>query len=67
MNKKEFLEKYSVNRQNTNCLKWDFLKVRYKDEDLVPMWVADMDFKSPECIREALKERVEHGVFGYIF
>lgn len=67
MNKKEFLEKYSVNRQNTNCLKWDFLKVRYKDDNLVPMWVADMDFKSPECIREALKERVEHGVFGYSF
>ena len=34
-------------------------------DDVIPMWVADMDFKSPPCVIEALKERIEHGIFGY--
>lgn len=67
MNKKEFLDKYLVDRKNTNCLKWDYLNVRYKDPDLIAMWVADMDFKTPECAIEALKNRINHGVFGYSF
>jgi len=48
------------NRRDSECEKWN----RY-DEDVLPMWVADMDFRSPEPVIEALKERVEHGVFGY--
>ncbi len=47
-------------RRNTESVKW-----RLFDEDVLPMWVADMDFRSPEVVIKALHERVEHGVFGY--
>ncbi|MGX6969325.1 MalY/PatB family protein [Vagococcus bubulae] len=63
----EFVEKYSVNRYDTNSLKWDALDVRYGDKDLIPMWVADMEFKIPEEVQQALNERIEHGVFGYSY
>ncbi|MDP4143007.1 MAG: MalY/PatB family protein [Bacillota bacterium] len=49
-----------VLRRNTGSLKWDLAK-----NDVIPMWVADMDFETPEPIVKALKERVEHGIFGY--
>jgi cysteine-S-conjugate beta-lyase len=49
-----------VNRRGTNCAKHDLF-----DEDVVSMWVADMDFLSPEPVIRAMRERVEHGVFGY--
>ncbi|MFO7725557.1 MAG: PatB family C-S lyase [Oceanipulchritudo sp.] len=48
-------------RSNTGSLKWQ----KYHGRDILPMWVADMDFRSPEPVREALRERVEHGVYGY--
>ncbi|MGF1530908.1 MAG: MalY/PatB family protein [Puniceicoccaceae bacterium] len=48
-------------RAGTGSLKWD----RYGKREVLPMWVADMDFRSPEPVIEALRERVEHGVFGY--
>jgi len=47
-------------RRQTNSAKWDEV-----GEDLLPMWVADMDFKSPPEVIKALEERVRHGVFGY--
>jgi len=47
-------------RKSTESIKW-----HYFDEDVLPMWVADMDFISPEPVVRALRERVEHGVFGY--
>ena len=47
-------------RRGTNAYKWDLF-----GGDHIPMWVADMDFRSPEPVIQALKERVEHGVFGY--
>ncbi len=50
-----------INRQNSNSLKWD----KYRSKDIIPMWVADMDFPSSKAITTALKKRVEHGVFGY--
>lgn len=50
-----------VNRRGTNSVKWD----EAKEEGVIPMWVADMDFKAAPCILDALKKRVEHGVFGY--
>ena len=50
-----------VDRTRSHCEKWD----KYKNQDVIPMWVADMDFKSPQCIIDALQIRVEHGVFGY--
>ena len=50
-----------INRRGTNSYKWDIVK----EEDVIPLWVADMDFKAAPTILEALKKRVEHGVFGY--
>jgi cystathionine beta-lyase len=50
-----------VDRSDTSSLKWD----RYKGKDVLPFWVADMDFKSSPEVIEALKARAEHGVFGY--
>jgi len=54
-----------IDRKNTDCLKWDYCKQRFGREDILPMWVADMDFKSPDLITEAIIERAKHGVFGY--
>jgi cysteine-S-conjugate beta-lyase len=56
-----------INRLNTCSEKWDGLKKRFGVKDVIPMWVADMDFMSPPQVREALKKRVEHGVYGYTF
>lgn len=50
-----------INRKSTGSLKWE----KYKDRDILPMWVADMDFESPPAIKSALLKRVEHGVYGY--
>lgn len=47
-------------RRNTECIKWNAY-----DEDVLPMWVADMDFVSPPAVIDALQDRVAHGVFGY--
>ncbi|MFV0467667.1 MAG: MalY/PatB family protein [Dysgonomonas sp.] len=54
-----------IDRRGTNALKTDVLKARYGREDLIPLWVADMDFLSPPTISEALIERAKHGIFGY--
>lgn len=48
-------------RSGTSSLKWD----RYGGRDVIPLWVADMDFRSPPCVVRALDEHVRHGVFGY--
>ena len=50
----------SPERRNTDSLKWGLF-----DEDVLPLWVADMDFTSPPVVIEALQRRVAHGVFGY--
>lgn len=55
-----------INRSNTNCSKWDARKQVF-GEDVLPLWVADMDFKAPHMVIEAMKERVDHGVFGYTY
>lgn len=54
-----------VDRRNTNCNKWDGLKEKFGSADLQAMWVADMDFQAPQCVRDALKDYLEQGVFGY--
>ncbi|MED0701435.1 MalY/PatB family protein [Aeribacillus composti] len=54
-----------IKRKGTQSYKWDFTKELFGHEDVLPMWVADMDFKSPDAVIAALKERVEHGVYGY--
>jgi cystathionine beta-lyase len=50
-----------VDRRYSDSVKW----ARFRDRDILPMWVADMDFKSPDEVLKALQARVEHGVFGY--
>ena len=67
MSVQDFINTYYVERKETNSIKWDGLGEKYTREDLLPLWVADMDFKVPEKIQEKMKERIEHGVFGYSF
>jgi cystathionine beta-lyase len=54
-----------VPRRGTGSVKYDDLLNRFGREDLQPLWVADMDFRSPECVRQALARLVDHGVYGY--
>ncbi|AME09496.1 MULTISPECIES: MalY/PatB family protein [Gemella] len=65
MDIEKFVKKYSVERRNTDSLKWDALEEKFGNSNLLALWVADMEFKTPECVRKTLKNRVEHGVFGY--
>lgn len=54
-----------IDRKNTNSIKFDFTKQRGMPEDVLPLWVADMDFKVPEKVLAAISERTAHGIFGY--
>ena len=54
-----------INRKNTNSLKHDFNQRRFGREDILPMWVADMDFETPHFIIEAIRKRLNHPVYGY--
>lgn len=54
-----------VDRRNTNCLKYDFAEKRGMPGDLLPLWVADMDFPTSSYVQEALAKQTEHGIFGY--
>lgn len=65
MNKEEFLSRYITDRHNSRCMKWDSLKSKYGREDLVSMWIADMEFKTPEPVIDAIVKRAQVGVFGY--
>ena len=52
-----------VERRGTGCVKWG----ECPSEDVIPLWVADMDFKAAPAIQEAIRKRAEHGVFGYTY
>lgn len=54
-----------IDRRNTYSLKYDFAAKRNMPEDLLPLWVADMDFKVSSYIQEAIIRQTEHGIFGY--
>ncbi|MDR1813232.1 MAG: PatB family C-S lyase [Tannerella sp.] len=56
-----------ISRRGTDCIKYDLLTERYGRDDLTPLWVADMDFETPDFIVEAIRKRCEHPVFGYTF
>lgn len=56
----QFFDK-EISRRSTNCVKWDELE----DPEVLPMWVADMDFETAPCILQVLRERMKHGCFGY--
>lgn len=54
-----------IDRKNTNSIKYDFAMERMKRDDLLPLWVADMDFRLPSAILDDLQQAVSHGIFGY--
>ena len=54
-----------IDRRNTNSLKYDFAVERGLPADVLPLWVADMDFRAPEPVLDALRKTVDHGIFGY--
>ena len=55
----------TVHRTGTGCSKWDGLEAKFGDGDILPLWVADMDFEVPEAVQEAIAERSKHPVYGY--
>jgi cystathionine beta-lyase len=50
-----------VDRRGSDSLKWN----KYAGRDILPLWVADMDFAAPPAVLDALRLRIDHGVFGY--
>lgn len=57
-----------IPRKNSNSIKWDKVPAGFTEadmKDVIPMWVADMDFKAAPCILKALQSKVDHGIFGY--
>ncbi|MCR4829560.1 MAG: pyridoxal phosphate-dependent aminotransferase [Bacteroidales bacterium] len=54
-----------IERRGSDCFKWDALPEMYGRGDLLPMWVADMDYRSPDFVMEAIRRRCEHDVLGY--
>lgn len=54
-----------IERKGTDCLKYDFAVKRGRPEDVLPFWVADMDFRTTSYVEDALIERAKHGIFGY--
>jgi len=54
-----------IDRKNTDCAKWDGMEPLFGSNDLLPLWVADMDFKAAPEVIDALRERGEHGLYGY--
>lgn len=54
-----------VERRGTDCIKWDSLGCAFGADDILPFWIADMDFKAPREVLDALSERISHGVLGY--
>jgi cystathionine beta-lyase len=61
----EFVERYAVDRRNTDSVKWDCLESEFGSSDLLPLWVADTEFKVPNAVTEALQARISHGAYGY--
>lgn len=54
-----------VDRVGTDCNKWDSMDARFGDNDLMALWVADMDFMAAECVRKAAREYADFGIYGY--
>lgn len=54
-----------IDRKGTDCFKWDALQAMYGRGDVTPMWVADMDFRSPDFVMDAIRKRCDHEVLGY--
>ena len=54
-----------IDRMNTNSVKYDGAEAKFGKKDIIPLWVADMDFKAAQPVIDALCARVQHGIFGY--
>src|SRR5690625_404656 len=52
-------------RKNTRSIKWDLTEQLFQEKDVLPMWIADMDFQAPKEVNEAIKKRAKHGIYGY--
>lgn len=65
MDRQQFLTEYLADRRGTDCMKWDGLKAKFGEDELIGMWIADMEFQTSRYIRQALVKRAEHGIFGY--
>ncbi|KOP80073.1 MalY/PatB family protein [Cytobacillus solani] len=65
MNMYDFNQK--MNREHTSSVKWGLTKQIFGADDVLPMWVADMDFSPPNEVKEAIQARVDHGIYGYTF
>ena len=65
---KEFFDTYTE-RRGSRSIKWDGCNARFgvdPDVEMLPMWIADMDFRAPDEVVEAVTQRAAHGVYGYI-
>ncbi|MEG0380847.1 MAG: pyridoxal phosphate-dependent aminotransferase, partial [Kurthia sp.] len=59
-----------LSRKNTGSIKWDFMEKIYNipnAENIIPMWIADMDFAAPQIITDAISKRLEKPIFGYSY
>lgn len=56
-----------ISREGTSCVKYDLRPFFFETNDVIPLWVADMDFRTPRFIIDALKLRLEHEILGYSF
>ena len=56
-----------INRENTSCIKYDLREEVFGRADVIPMWVADMDFRTPSFITDALAGRLKHEILGYSY
>ena len=65
MNTTEFTETYYIDRRGSHSRKWDGEYLKFSRTDLLPLWVADMDFITPPCIQEAISNYVKVNPLGY--
>ena len=65
MNTKDFTEKYYIDRRGSHSRKWDGEHLKFNRTDLLPLWVADMDFMPPQCVQEAICNYVKANPLGY--
>ena len=63
----DFEKKYYWDRRGSGCAKWDGMKMGFGDDDLIAMWVADMDFRCPDSVGDAMKRLAEMNTYGYTF
>jgi len=57
----------TVNREESDCIKYDLRDEIFGVKDVIPMWVADMDFKTPDFVVDSLRKRLDHEIYGYTF